>query len=87
MLKWLNCGQDNSSKDLLQASRLCKQAVNTIGESDWSELTECVTAASVPSQPEAPHITSTTTTSAILGWPAPCDNGAPILHYQASPAS
>ncbi|KAK9847425.1 hypothetical protein WJX84_006386 [Apatococcus fuscideae] len=59
------------------------KAVNTIGESDWSELTECVTAASVPSQPEAPDITSTTTTSAILGWPAPCDNGAPILHYQA----
>ncbi|KAK9833069.1 hypothetical protein WJX74_006307 [Apatococcus lobatus] len=58
------------------------KAVNMVGESGWSELAECMTAASVPNQPEAPYITTSTTTSAILGWQAPCDNGAPILHYQ-----
>ena len=60
------------------------QAVNMIGESEWSELADCMTAASVPSQPEAPYVTNSTTTSAIIGWHAPCDNGAPILHYQVA---
>ena len=64
--------------------RGCLQAVNRVGESEWSELGDCMTAASVPSQPEAPYITTSTATSAILGWHAPCDNGAPILHYQVA---
>ena len=70
-----------------KSSKLCMQAANVIGESEWSEVAECATAASVPSQPEAPYITSTTATAAILGWRAPCDNGASISHYQVCMAS
>lgn len=57
------------------------QAINSEGDSDWSEEARIRTKATVPDQPDAPNLLSAGPTLVTLHWPAPSHNGSEIEQY------